>query len=544
VSSTAEPPREGEPAAGTAADWLAEVKDAERRGELLTAFDLAERGLARHPDDISLKQRAVLALARAGSTEEARRRFTEYGLAQNESEEVAALRARIVKDVALAADGDERRRQAARSAALYSAIFARTGGYYPAINAATLSLVAGDPARSRSLARDVLALVRGRAEDYYAAATEAEAQLLLGRVEEAGEALTRAAGLHGGDEGAVATTRRQLRLVCEVSGIEADIVDLLARPAVVHYCGHLISPRELEGRFPADAEDVVSNRIAQEIGRHPAGYAYGSLASGGDILCAEALLAWDAELHVVLPFARDEFVEVSVAPAGPTWVERFHRCLAAASTVSYATEDAFLGDDVLFRYGAELAMGLALLRARYLDAEARQLAVWDSAPAERPAGTAYDVATWQTRGLPVTVVSPNGGSRVSGAGSRPFEGAPGGRVVHAMLSSATSGGSRSSGTSSYRALPTAFSAPSPQSSNNRARRSARATPGETPCTSSSRTLRLRALVHWSFRAPCGPSTSRPTAFPQISRSDSAATSAPSSMSRNRSPGRCRSWAHT
>jgi class 3 adenylate cyclase len=165
---------------------------------------------------------------------------------------------------------------------------------------------------------------------------------------------------------------------------------------------------------------------------HPAGYAYGSLASGGDILWAEALLAQGAELHVVLPFSRDEFVEISVAPAGPRWVERFHRCLAAASSVIYATEDAFLGDDVLFRYGAELAMGLALLRARYLDAEARQLAVWDGAPANGAAGTAIEIATWERTGRPATVVTPNGARARSSAAVTTSPHASG-RVVRAML---------------------------------------------------------------------------------------------------------------
>jgi hypothetical protein len=40
---------------GAAADWLTAVRDAERRGELLAAFDLADRGLEEHPDDIWLK---------------------------------------------------------------------------------------------------------------------------------------------------------------------------------------------------------------------------------------------------------------------------------------------------------------------------------------------------------------------------------------------------------------------------------------------------------------------------------------------------------
>jgi hypothetical protein len=64
--------------AQTAAWWLEAVRREERRGELLTAFDLAARGLAEHPEDVRLKHRAVLALARAGATEEAARHFALY----------------------------------------------------------------------------------------------------------------------------------------------------------------------------------------------------------------------------------------------------------------------------------------------------------------------------------------------------------------------------------------------------------------------------------------------------------------------------------
>src|SRR3954471_22789747 len=98
------------------------VIDAERRGELLMAFDLAERALAERPEDLWLKHRAVLALARAGSTGEAVRRFTEYGLVGVEDEEIAALEARIAKDQAIAGVGGF-----ARAAELYEAIFRRTG---------------------------------------------------------------------------------------------------------------------------------------------------------------------------------------------------------------------------------------------------------------------------------------------------------------------------------------------------------------------------------------------------------------------------------
>jgi hypothetical protein len=430
MASAAEPQTQDE--------WLEAVRAAERRGELLTAVDVAERGLAEHPGDVWLGHRAVLALARAGATDEAARRYDEYGLGEVGEEDVAALGARIAKDVALAAGGDVRCHEAERAAGLYRAIYARKASYYPAINAATLSLVAGRPGDARVLAREVLELLaRGGENSYYAAATEAEAHLLLGDAAAARGALERAAVLHGGDYGALATTRRQLRLVCDLAGLDAGLLALLGGPTVLHYCGHRIAATGKPGRFPAEAEAEVAARIAVELDANPAGYAYGSLASGGDILVAEALLERGCGLHVVLPFANEEFVKNSVASSGPGWVERFHRCLGAAEQVSYATDDAFLGDDVLYRYGAELAMGLALLRGRYLDASVRQLAVWDGGPARGDAGTAIDVATWRRYGREVIVISPTGPPAPEAAAQHADAageaGPPSGRVVRAML---------------------------------------------------------------------------------------------------------------
>ncbi len=414
------------------AEWLELVRSAERGGELLTAVDLAERGLDEHPGDVWLAHRAVLALARAGSTAEAARRFDAYGLGEREEEDVAALRARIAKDIALAASGPARVHEAARSAELYGAIFARTGGYYPGVNAATLSLLAGDAAAARSLASEVLDRLAAAGDgSYYAAATEAEAQLLLGRPDAARAAVTRAAGLHGGDFGAVATTRRQLRLVCAAVGVDTAVLAALAGPAVAHFCGHRIAAPGADGRFPAAQEASVARAIADELDRRPVGIAYGSLASGADILWAEALLERGSELNIQLPFAREEFERTSVAPSGGRWVERFERCLSSAATVGYATDDAFLGEDVLYRYGTELSMGLALLRARFLDAEVRQLAVWDGGRARGAAGTAIDVDTWGRGGHPTVVVGVGGADR-RGEPRAAVRASPA-RVVRAML---------------------------------------------------------------------------------------------------------------
>jgi class 3 adenylate cyclase len=399
--------KEEQPGGGptrTADQWLSEVLAAERRGELLTAFDLAERGLDEHPNEVSLRFHAVLALARTGSTTQAMRRFTELDLSSVDSEDTASLGARLAKDLALMATGAERRRLARDASLAYRLISDRTDGYFPAINAATLSLVSGDGAEARVLAGMALELVtRSGDTGYFAAATEAEGLLLLGDEPEAHAALQRA--------GALASTRRQLRLICDLTGTDPELLSPLAGPAVAHFCGHRIAPAGATGRFLGEDEKAVSELVAEAVEQWPTGIAYGSLASGGDILWVEALVASGCELHIVLPFSLDEFISTSVADAGALWITRFHRCLKAATSVTFATDDEYLDDDVLYAYNSQLAMGLALLRARYLDAEAHQFALWDGNDDAGDVGTATDVNSWRQTGHHSVVVDPGLGSR-------------------------------------------------------------------------------------------------------------------------------------
>jgi len=424
------------------AEWVERVLDAERRGDLLVAFDLAERAREEHPDDVWLAHRAVLALARAGSTDEARRRFEVLGLEAADSDDIQALGARIAKDQALAAAAGSRRVLAERAAGMYRRIFERTGDYYPCVNAATMMLVAGHTTESTALAAAALAAVQADpTNSYYRAASEAEARLLLGQIDAARHALKIAAGLHGGDYAALASTRRQLRLICREAGISEDLLEAIAGPLVVHYCGHRIT--EPAGALPAETEPAVGARIVALIDREPPGFAYGALANGADILFAEALLGAGAELHVVLPFRREEFVRHSVATAGSRWTERFDLCLSRAASVTYATDGSYLGDDVLYRYGAELAMGLALLRARYLDSPVRQIAVWDGQPPRGGAGTAVDIATWRATGRSSEVLELAGGDANPGHAPGARQAQRGlGREVKALLFADIQGFSR------------------------------------------------------------------------------------------------------
>lgn len=419
-------------------DWQAVVRRFEGRGMPLRAYDAAMRGLEHDPDNLWLKHRAVLALARSGATEVAARRFREFGLEDYADEDIAALGARLDKDLAWLSEGDERRQRAAVAAESYARVYDRTGGYFPGINAATMRLVAGDQKEARDRARRILEeIARLPAADgmegYYREATIAESWAILGDQEAAKAALRRANAFLDSDLAAQATTRKQIRQVCQVLDLDGAILDELAPPRIIHHCGHMIAPAGEPGRFIADGEDGVAARIRSHLEEFDIAIAYGSLACGSDILFAEAMTERRGEFNVVLPFRVEEFIETSVRPGGTAWIDRFQRCLGEAASVSFATEGSYLEDDQLFAYASRMAMGLALLRARYLDGSVEQVAVWDGQPAHAEAGTAVDVYFWRGLGLRQTVIpSPaRSGRKISSKIERAAR--PIGRMNRAML---------------------------------------------------------------------------------------------------------------
>lgn len=395
-------------------DVASQVRKLLGRTEYLAAFDLADRALADLPDDPELQHLALLALARAGATDTAADRLLRSGLANRAhelpvalAEDVLALQARIAKDRALAAPLDQRASLAAVAARLYHEVFERFGRTYTGINAATMWCLAGDLARSHELAREVLDLVGSVASadrEYWTAATQAEALLLLGDSAAAGVALRDASAL-AGDLASRASTRRQLALVVDLLELDPSVIDALLVPIVVHYCGHLPAGSPLEsGRLHGDDELRVAREIRTFIARCGSVIGHGSLAAGADILVAEAILESGGELHVVLPFPAAEFLETSVAGAGERWVGRFQACLDAAASVSVVTGGRQGDDAAAYAYCSSIAMGSALVRARFMASRAEQLAVWDGQPTSGAAGTAADIGRWRATGLPTTVI--------------------------------------------------------------------------------------------------------------------------------------------
>ena len=387
-------------------DSLSDARRAMSRGDVLIAYDLAHSALERDPDDLVARWLVAFSLARSGSPEQAlievaelRRRLTASETATPQLREDAdALVARLAKDAALACSGPERTTLAREAAQLYEAVANQYNRSYSCVNAASLWLIAGDESRARRLAERTLDLRTIQEQDeYWRLATEAEAAIVLDDADRARAALRAASTIEPVDFGARASTRRQLRVVCAARGLPPDIPDILNLPSVLHYCGHLIQD-------DVRALDDVAAEVTQFLDERAVGFAYGSLASGADIIIAELLLDRGVEVQVVLPFGLAEFEAVSVAPAGAEWQVRFHHCLERATSVTYASDSAYAGDDELFTYNSRIAMGHAINRAIYLDAEVEQLAVWDGQPARGAAGTARDVEVWRRSGHATHVI--------------------------------------------------------------------------------------------------------------------------------------------
>lgn len=391
------------------------VRKALEHGDYLTAFERARGAVAAGVAGVTVRWLGVLALARAGSTERARRFFAEWELwniaeVQDPTlaEDLMALDARIAKDAALEAEGSDRDARCAEAAVRYEAIWDLLGRPYSGVNAATLWLLAGERARSSELARSVEVVAAGStpasaSDRYWRFATLAECALIDARLDEASEYLAQAGSCGFSDPAARASTRRQFLTICHHLGLGPSLLDELPVPGIIHYTGHMAGPAAT--RFPVDSENDLRRRIAAALATRSVGFGYGSLAAGADIVVAEELLSRGADLHVFIPCSREAFVAASVAPAGAGWVTRFERSLSAATSITYVTDEIDATDPTLLAFNAQVAMGCARLQAQRLVTEPRQLAVWDQTPGAPEAGTGSEVRVWKAAGLRTDVVT-------------------------------------------------------------------------------------------------------------------------------------------
>ncbi len=385
-------------------------------GHPTKAFELAREGLVYHGKDLELKYLSALALARGGNISKAEesvnKLFKEPELGERLKVEALSLLGRLNKD------RYERTRQSTlklkfsqESARSYERAYILSGNSFPGINAATMSLLSSRPEKARQLAATVFEQAKAELgkpameNDYWLLATLGEAHILLGDLKEAASWYGKAVNSAKGHVGDIASMRRNLVLLKEKLEVSEEILELFNIGSVVVFSGHMIDhPTREVPRFPPDPEleQKVSLAIKEEIEKLNATMGYCSAACGSDILFAERMLERDAELHIVLPFARKDFYSVSVDFGLHEMSEWCRRCDAlldnSAVKVHYATTENFLGDDILFEFVNTFTQGLAITRAVELGAEPYALLVLDPASEKLFGGTAYFRDRWTVGG--------------------------------------------------------------------------------------------------------------------------------------------------
>lgn len=403
------------PGPGHAADARAQACERIRQhlehGAPWDACDAFREDVAKFAGDAELLYWGALAHARAGAMHQAQALLDQAQAVVGQSSErladILSLRGRLWKDAFhRAPDAVKAPELAERARKEYLAAYALQGDPFPGINAATLSLLLGDVAAARNLAQKVAARLAAQetARSFWDLATAGEAHLLLGEFDQARRCYTAAYHEAPGDAGSVATMRRQVNLLARVIPEAADVLRFLPAADVVAFVGHMIDSPGRAPRFPPALVPAVASAIRAELARLHEPIVYTSAACGADLIFIEAALEMGAEVNIVLPFNRLDFVQTSVTIGGEGWSERFDNALTRATRVILATEEGHLGDDGLFEHAALLLEGFAILRASQLQASPLLLCVIDAGAPGRLGGALSSFERWKRHLGPPQVI--------------------------------------------------------------------------------------------------------------------------------------------
>lgn len=306
----------------------------------------------------------IIALARAGSLEHAWYQFSAAGYDRRDDDPAALnVKGRLLKDRALRARGEERRRLYLESAAAYRRSAELQPGTYPLINAATLSLLSGDSAQAAEIAHEVLERIEREPDEpetpYWRGATIAEALLLLSRVEEAKAALADAIAAAPRAWEDHASTLRQFILIHDELGADADWLAILRPPLSLSYSGSAFTGVEA-------ADNQLRGKVAELIARERVGFVFGGLSAGAEIIAAETAIEAGAELHVVLAGGTEAFDRARVEPAGSQWRGRFDAVVEAAESLHMVRPIGMPPGREMLVLAERVAAGAARLNAERL----------------------------------------------------------------------------------------------------------------------------------------------------------------------------------
>lgn len=174
---------------------------------------------------------------------------------------------------------------------------------------------------------------------------------------------------------------------------------------VVVFTGHMMDkvgrvPPSFVPRFWRGKEEAVTDAIRDLLERLDAGIAFCSAACGGDIIFIEQMLRRSAEVHVVLPYAEDQFIRDCIRVPedvprearfqenpGKEWLPRFRKIRKKVSSLitlgDKRAQDNAMASDCCNR----VALGLGLLKATAVSSPLTLVVLWDGWSGDAPGGT-------------------------------------------------------------------------------------------------------------------------------------------------------------
>lgn len=367
--------------------------------DYIQSYEAGIAALKTSPLDRDLQHKVVLALARAGALDFAMSEYDRYGLASVEGhEDIMALNGRLSKDLYLRSTGPKALEHAREAARKYEAAFQSTLGYYSGINSATMALMADMPVERVSARIEAIeALLQPTREvtptdHYFVEATRAEVFLLKGERSKAVAAFHGAIDFDPLNYAAHASTLKQFIMISTKRGDSLAWLSDFRPPRTLHFAGHIRLQQN------AEEQEALKISISDALQQEDVGFGFGALAAGSDILFAESLLEQGAELHLVLPCAKDLFLRESVMPFGEDWARRFEDCLSQASSLRIMAQSATWPEKILNRLNGLSAMGHAKLHGGLLSAAPVQMLILNDAKV--PSYTATHAQDWAASGHP------------------------------------------------------------------------------------------------------------------------------------------------
>jgi class 3 adenylate cyclase len=203
-------------------------------------------------------------------------------------------------------------------------------------------------------------------------------------------------------------------LICESAGWDfSSLQKIFDLPNVIIFSGHMIDTADrLRPRFPSHLVPAVAKEIKERVYRCDAQIGISSAACGSDLLFIEAMLEREAEIHVVLPWRKEEFLRTSVAITDdPYWTQKFDQLLKEVTSVTYLSQQSAPGGNLGYVYCSDCMNGMALYRAETIGSDVTPVAVWDGKRGDGLGGTSSFVHFWRSRQHPVEIIDL---SRISG----------------------------------------------------------------------------------------------------------------------------------